>query len=87
MRSSSSSASVPVKRDFTLSYALSLVVAILMAVVSAAGLMRGSAGLYGADPKRALGVREAEAGMLMSGLLGQDASNLVVVVPLLLGSM
>lgn len=83
----SSSAILPITRDLTLAYTLSLVVAILMIIVSAAGLILGSAGLYGADPKLALGVTEAEAGLLVPGLLGQDAFNLVVGVPLLLGSM
>jgi hypothetical protein len=77
----------PIKRDLTLAYALSLIVAALMAVVSISGLVLGSAGLYGADPKLTLGVTEAEAGLLVPGLLGQDAFNLVVGVPLLLGSM
>jgi hypothetical protein len=79
------SGSLPLKRDLTLAYALSLVVALLLAVVSTAGLMLGSAGLYGTDPKLALSVTEAEAGLLVPGFLGQDAFNLVVGVPLLLG--
>lgn len=79
---------LPIKRDLTLAYAASLVVAALMAVVSVAGLVLGSAGrLYGADPELALGVSEAEAGLLLPGLLGQDIFNLVMGVPLLLGSM
>lgn len=44
-----------------------------------------SAGLYGPNP--ALGVTEAEAGLLLPGFLGQDAFNLLVGVPLLLGSL
>jgi hypothetical protein len=59
----SPSGSLPITRDLTLAYALSLVVAVLMAVVSVAGLVLGSAGLYGADPKLAVGVTEAEAGL------------------------
>lgn len=55
--------SLPITRDLTLAYALSPVVAVLMAVVSVAGLVLGSAGLYGADPKLAVGVTEAEAGL------------------------
>jgi hypothetical protein len=78
---------LPLKRTLKLAYRLSLVVAALMAVASAAGLVLGVGGLYGSDPKLALGVREAEAGLLLPGLLGQDAFNLVVGVPLLLGSM
>jgi hypothetical protein len=56
-----------------------------MAVASGAGLLLGSAGLYGPNP--ALGVTEAEAGLLLPGFLGQDAFNLLVGVPLLLGSL
>ena len=83
----SSSATLPVKRDLRPAYRLSLVVAVLMAVVSAAGLVLSSAGLYGNDPELGLGMTEAEAGLLVPGLLGQDAFNLIVGVPLLPGSM
>jgi hypothetical protein len=78
---------LPITRDLTFAYRGSLIVAILMAVVSAAGLMFGSAGLYGADPKFAVGVTEAEAGLLVPGFLAQDAYNLVVGLPILLGSL
>jgi hypothetical protein len=87
LTSRSSSATLPIKRDLTLAYTLSLLVAGLMAGVSAAGLTLGFAGLYGADPRLALGATEAEAGLLVPGLLGQDAFNLVVGVPLLLGCL
>jgi len=80
-------ADLPITRDLTLAYHASLVVAVLMAVVSVAGLVLGSAGLYGTDPKLAVGVTEAEAGLLVPGLLGQDAFNLVVGLPLQLGSI
>jgi len=78
---------LPIKRDLTFAYRGSLIVAILMAVVSAAGLVFGSTGLYGPDPKRAIGVTEAEAGLLVPGFLAQDAYNLVVGLPILLGSL
>ena len=78
------SAGLPVERDLTLAYRLSLAIAVLMAVASTAGLVLGPAGLYGAQPKLAVGVTEAEAGLLVPGLLGQDAFNLVVGVPILL---
>lgn len=79
---------LPLKRDPKLAYRLSLAVAALMAAASAAGIVLGlTNGLYGPDPTRALGVTEAEAGLLLPGLLGQDLFNLVVGVPLLLGSM
>lgn len=87
MKLLSPSASLPVTRNLTPAYVASLVVAVLMAVVSAAGLALGSTGLYGPDPELALGVTEAETGLLLPGLLAQDAFNLVVGVPLLLGSM
>src|SRR5215212_7023846 len=77
-------ADLPITRDLTLAYHASLVVDVLMAVVSVAGLVLGSAGLYGTDPKLAVGVTEAEAGLLVPGLLGQDAFNLVVGLPILL---
>jgi hypothetical protein len=57
-----------------------------MAVVSAAGLLLGSGGLYRLHPALSLGVTEAEAGLLLPGLLGQDVFNLLVGLPLLLGS-
>jgi hypothetical protein len=78
---------LPIKRDLTLAYRLSLAVAALMSAASAAGLVLGLGGLYGPDPTHAVGVREAEAGLLLPGLLGQDAFNLAVGVPLLLCSM
>ena len=43
---------LPIRHTLTLAYRSSLVVAVLIAVVSAAGLLFGSAGLYGPDPKR-----------------------------------
>jgi hypothetical protein len=79
---------LPLKHTLKLAYLLSAIVAILIAAVSAAGLALGSTGgLYGADPLHALGVTEAEAGLLVPGLLGQDMFNLVVALPLLLGAM
>lgn len=78
---------LPVRRDLTPAYRLSLVVAFLLAMISGAELALGTAGLYGADPGPGFGVREAEAGLLLPGLLGQAVFDLVVGVPLLLGSM
>lgn len=77
----------PTIQDFTLAYRLSLAVAALMVAASAAGIVLGLAGLYGADPALALGATEAEAGLLLPGFLGQDIFDLVVGAPLLLGSM
>lgn len=87
MKLTSSSADLPVKRNLTPAYRLSLAVAALMATASVAGIVLGLAGLYGADPKLGVGVTEAEAGLLLPGLLGQDIFNLVIGVPLLLGTM
>lgn len=78
---------LPVKRNLALAYRLSLAVAVLMAVASAAGIALGLGGLYEPDPTLALGVTEAEAGLLLPGLLGQDIFSLVVGLPILLGSM
>jgi len=78
---------LPIKRDLTFAYRSSLIVAVLIAVVSASGLLFGSAGLYGPDPKLAVGVTEAEAGLLVPGFLALDAYNLVVGLPILLASL
>lgn len=56
-------------------YLASLFVAALMAIASAAGLLFGTAGLYG------------EERALFPPFLGQDVLNLVVALPLLLGAM
>ena len=87
MKLSATSANLPITRHLTPMYALSSIVAALMVAVSAAGIVLGLDGLYGADPKLALGVTEAEARLLVPGLLGQDIFNLAVGLPLLLGSM
>ena len=78
---------LPVTRDLTLAYALSLLVAVLMAVVSVAGPLFGSRGLYGLDSRIAAGVTTGPAGLLVPGFLAQDALNLVVGLPVLLGSL
>jgi len=81
------SAGLPITRDLTLAYALSLVVAVLIAGAAAAGLVLGSAGLYGVDPKVAAGVAPSTAGVLVPGFLAQDVINLIVGLPILLGSL
>jgi hypothetical protein len=78
---------LPITRDLTLAYVLSLVVVALIAVVSAAGIALGSAGLYGVDPKVAAGVAPSTSGVLVPGFLAWDGFNLVVGLPILLGSM
>src|SRR6478672_5845051 len=67
--------SVPIKRDLTLAYVVSLVIASVMAVASTAGLLFG-AGIYpGVETK------------VLPLFVGQDALNLLVGLPMLLGSM
>ena len=79
--------SLPIKHDDALAYLSSLVVAFLIAVVSLTGLIFGSAALYGVDPKVATGVTSSTAGLLVPGFLAQDVFNLVVALPILLGSL
>src|ERR1035437_10237293 len=78
---------LPLKGDLTLAYRRSLLIALLMVVVSAAGLAWGSASLYGVDPNRALGVGASTAGVLVPGFLVQDLFNLVVGLPILVGAL
>lgn len=66
---------LPIKRDLTFAYLISLVIALIMAVVSIAGLLYGT-GIYpGLEVK------------MLPLFVGQDALNLVVGLPMLLGSM
>jgi hypothetical protein len=78
------SARLPMTRDLTLAYAATLVVAVLMAGVSIAGLVFGPKGLYGADPLATAGVTVSTAGILVPGFLAHDALNLAVALPVLL---
>jgi hypothetical protein len=73
----SSAANVPhtIARDLSLAYLASLLIAALMAVVSAAGVLLAPTGLYRGDP------------IFVSVFVGQDAANLVVGLPILLGSV
>lgn len=64
----------PITRDLNLAYLASLVVAVLMTIVSIAGVLLTPGRLYGGDPA------------LSSVFVGQDAANLVVGLPILLGS-
>src|SRR3954468_17798218 len=73
--SSHNEQALPVKRNLTLAYLLSIVIAFVMAVASIAGLLYGT-GIYpGIEAK------------LLPLFVGQDALNLVVGLPMLLGSM
>ena len=78
---------LPLKRDLTLAYRASGLIALLLVVVSAGGLAWGSTSLYGVDPNRALGVSASTAGVLVPGFLVQDIFNLVVGLPILVGAL
>ena len=78
---------LPLKRDLTLAYRTSLLTALLVVVVSAAGLAWKSTSLYGVDPDRSLGVSASTAGVLVPGFLVQDIFNLVVGLPVLVGAL
>jgi hypothetical protein len=64
-----------VKRDLSLAYLVSVVVAILMTIVSVAGLIDGGRVYAGLDRG------------LLTLFVGQDALNLLVGLPILLGSI
>jgi hypothetical protein len=66
---------VLIKRDLTLAYLVSLVIALIMAVASIAGLFYGISVYPGVEAK------------LLPLFVGQDALNLLVGLPMLLGSM
>ena len=72
---STSEATLPLRRDLTVAYASSLMVALALAAVSIAGLVLGYNGVY--DPESSL-VQVSRGG---------DAANLVLGLPMLLGSM
>ena len=71
-RSKPARSHLPINRDLTFAYVFSLVVALIMSVVSVAGLLDGSR-IYPATQ--------------VSSNTGTDALNLVVALPMLLGSM
>ncbi len=66
---------LPTKSNLALAYVVSLVVAFVMAVSSLAGLIYGSSIYPGLEAK------------MLPLFVGQDALNLLVAVPMLLGSM
>jgi hypothetical protein len=66
---------LPLTRDLRLAYLASFVVAAVIAIVSVAGLLFGTTGLYGSETR------------LFPAFLGQDLLNLLVGLPILLGSM
>jgi hypothetical protein len=66
---------LPVTQDLTFPFVLSLLVAVLLAAISLAGLLFGTRGLYDPDPKT------------LPTFLGQDGMTLAVGLPLLLWSV
>jgi hypothetical protein len=64
---------LPVRRDLTLAYASSLIIALIMAAVSLAGLLNPT-GIYPSDE-------------LIKTFLPNDVANLVIGVPIMVGSM
>ena len=66
---------LPLRRDLTVAYVSSLGVAFALAVASVAGLVLGSDGLYDARSP------------LVQVSRGGDAANLILGVPVLLGSV
>ena len=66
-------ASLPIRRDLALTYAISFIIAILMAAVSIAGLLYRTA-IYPTDD-------------LLRSFVSNDAVNLFIGLPILLGSM
>jgi hypothetical protein len=66
---------LPITRDLRLAYLVSLVITVLLIVASVAGLKFGSAGLYSVEPR------------LVQVSRGGDAANIVVGLPILIGSL
>ena len=66
---------LPIKNNLTLAYLLSLVIAFVMTIASLAGLLYGPSIYPGLEAK------------MLPLFVGQDALNLVVALPMLLGSM
>ncbi|MHB9090249.1 MAG: hypothetical protein ACYC7H_02410, partial [Chloroflexota bacterium] len=62
-------ASLPITRELTFAYVLTLTVAVLVAGVSVVGLVLGPTGLYTVDTKVAAGVTASTAGVLVPGFL------------------
>jgi hypothetical protein len=79
--------SVPVHGSLSRAYALSLVIAFLIAVASVAGLTLGTPGLYGGDARAALGITASTASIVVPGFRAHDAFNLAVALPILLATV
>jgi hypothetical protein len=81
------SAGLPIMRDLRVAYAFSILVAALIVVVSAAGFVFGYARLYGVGPNVAARVTPGTGGLLIPGFQALDIFNLVVGLPILIGSL
>lgn len=75
-----------VSRNLTPLYATTCTVALLIVVVSVAGLVPAVGGDR-VDAKSVFGITSSTAGILVPGFRAHDALNLVVGLPILLGSL
>jgi hypothetical protein len=78
---------LPLTHEVTPPAIASLVVALLITLVSTVGLRWGSNGLYGFDPNVTAGVTASTAGVLVPGFQAHDLFNLLVGLPILLGTL
>jgi len=67
-------------------FAASIVIAVLVACVSLAGLVLGREGLYGSDVNLANGIITSTASIVIPGFGAHDLFNLAVALPVLLAS-
>src|SRR5579864_3328390 len=67
-------------------FAGSIVVAVLIACVSLAGLVLGRTGLYGSEGNLADGIITSTGGIVIPGFRAHDLFNLAVALPVLLAS-
>jgi hypothetical protein len=68
-------------------FAASILIALLIACVSLAGLVLGREGLYGSDVNLADGIITSTAGIVIPGFRAHDLFNLAVALPVLLASV
>ena len=68
-------------------FVASIVIAVLIACVSLAGLVLGREGLYGSDINLADGIITSTAGIVIPGFRAHDLFNLAVALPVLLASV
>ena len=75
MSAAGASAPNPMAHNLALVYAASLLLTVLMAAASVAGVILGPTGLYGGDPT------------VVPVFVGQDTANLAIGLPILLGTL